>query len=422
MTLLFLTTAASLHHMSDPCDVVVAGGGLNGPALALALSAAGLRVAVVDPQPATARAAADFDGRAYALALASQRLLAALGLWPGLAPDAQPILRVEAQQARAGEAPGLLGLEFRAAEIEEGPLGYMLEDRHLYAALLEAMAARGIDHRPGLSVMGETAGDAGIVVHLSDGSTLPARLLVGADGRRSGVAERAGISRSGWDYGQTALVCAIAHERPHGGTARQVFFADGPLALLPLTGHRSSIVWSESRDHAAALSALPDDGFLDALGLRLGPGLGAIRLAGPRFSYPLNLTLADHYIAPRRALIGDAAHGVHPIAGQGLNLGLRDVASLAEVVADAARRGEDIGAADVLERYQRWRRFDSTALALGMDTVNRLFSNDNPLIRAARGIGMGLVQAVPAARRRFMRQAAGLSLDPMPRLLAGQPL
>lgn len=403
-------------------DVVIAGGGLNGPVLALALAEAGLRVAVVDPRPAKVRSEAGFDGRAYALALASQRMLEVLGLWPALAGDAQPILRVEAVQGQPGEVPGLMGLAFDAAEIEEGPLGQMVEDRHLYTVLLDSMGASGIVHVDGRAVTGETAGDGGIAAHLSDGSTLQARLLIGADGRRSGVAARAGIAHRGWDYGQTALVCAVEHERPHHGTARQVFLPGGPLAILPLKGNRSSIVWSERQDHAATIAALDDEAFMAALRPRFGETLGAITLASPRFSYPIGLSLADRYTAPRRALVGDAAHGVHPIAGQGLNLGLRDVAALAEVLIDAMRRGEDIGAASVLGRYQQWRRFDATALALGMDTVNRLFSNDNPVLRMARGLGMGAVQSVPSLRRRFMRQAAGLALDPMPRLLAGQPL
>jgi 2-octaprenyl-6-methoxyphenol hydroxylase len=236
------------------------------------------------------------------------------------------------------------------------------------------------------------------------------------------VAARAGIKRQGWDYGQTALVAAIDHDLPHHGIAQQYFMPTGPLAILPLPGNRSSVVWSETRDNAAVIAALPDDEFLSVLRPRFGDYLGAISLAGPRFSYPLSLSLAERYAAPRIALVGDAAHGVHPLAGQGLNLGLRDVAALAEVLVEAARRGEDIGAEDVLGRYQGWRRFDATSLALGMDAVNGLFGSGNPLIRSARGLGMGLVSAVPQLRRSFMRQAAGLSLEPMPRLLTGQPL
>lgn len=413
--------AVILRGMDRDFDIVVAGGGLNGPALALALADAGLSVAVVDARPADARAGDAFDGRAYALALASQRLFAALGLWPALQDQAQVIRRVQATQGQPGSGPGPFGLHFDGAEIEEGRLGYMLEDRFLYRALLAAMAGR-VTHLPGLSVEDQAPGPAGIGVTLSDGRELRARLLVGADGRQSGTAARAGIRRSGHDYGQIALVAAVDHELPHEGTAYQYFMPTGPLAILPLPGNRSSIVWSETRANARAISELPDDEFLSVLRPRFGEAHGAISLAGPRFSYPLNLTLAERYVAPRIALIGDAAHGVHPIAGQGLNLGLRDVAALAEVIVAARRRGEDIGTDLVLARYQDWRRPDATALAFGMDGVNTLFSNANPVLRAARELGMGLVDAIPPLRRGFMRQAAGLSLAPMPRLLTGQRL
>ncbi|MEI4471787.1 FAD-dependent monooxygenase [Frigidibacter sp. MR17.24] len=407
-------------------DVLIVGGGLNGPALALALAGAGLTSAVIDARPARARAEAGFDGRAYALALASVRLLGAIGIWPALAPLAQPMLAVEAADARPGETPAPFGLQFLSAEIEEGPLGQMVEDRHLYAAFLQAMAdSPAIDHHPGCTVTAQQAGAAGVTVTLADGRHLSGRMLVGADGRASGTAARAGITRTGWGYGQTALVAAIAHERPHGGTARQVFLPGGPLAILPLTGDRSSIVWSETDANAARIAALDDRAFLEVLRPRFGEALGPIALAGPRFTYPLGLTLADAYVADRLALVGDAAHGVHPIAGQGLNLGLRDVAALAETLVDAHRRGEDIGALTVLDRYQGWRRFDATTLALGMDGVNRLFATDNPLVRGARDLGMGLVQSIPALRRGFMRQAAGLSAPPgtrLPRLMDGRPL
>ncbi|KGJ11673.1 2-octaprenyl-6-methoxyphenol hydroxylase /2-octaprenyl-3-methyl-6-methoxy-1,4-benzoquinol hydroxylase [Paracoccus versutus] len=407
--------------MRTDFDILIAGGGLNGPALALALADAGLSVAVADARPADARAGDAFDGRAYALALASQRLLAALGLWPELAPNAQEIRKVEATQGAPGEGAGPFGLHFDGAELEEGRLGYMLEDRFLYRALLAAMQGR-VTHLPGLSVTGQEAEGAAIRATLSDGRSISARLLVGADGRQSGVAARAGIRRIGHDYGQIALVAAVDHELPHEGTAHQYFMPTGPLAILPLPGNRSSIVWSEAEASARAIMELPDDEFLAVLRPRFGDFLGEIRLVGPRFSYPLNLTLAERYVAPRVALVGDAAHGVHPIAGQGLNLGLRDVAVLAEVLVAARRRGEDIGADLVLARYEDWRRPDATALALGMDGVNALFSNANPLLRTAREIGMGLVDAIPPLRRGFMRQAAGLSLEPMPRLLTGRRL
>lgn len=302
-------------------------------------------------------------------------------------------------------------------------MGFMLEDRFLYAAFLEAMAAApGITLMSGETVVGQEVTAQGVAVTLASGRVVSARLLVGCDGRGSGVATRAGIKRLGWGYGQTALVTAIHHEKDHQGIAHQFFMPGGPLAILPLKGgHHSSIVWSEAEAVAEAIQALPDAEYLAALRPRFGDFLGEISLAGARFTYPLSLSLAERFVAPRVALVGDAAHGVHPIAGQGLNLGLRDVAALAEVLILAARRGEDIGAPGVLEEYQRWRRFDATALALGMDTVNRLFSNDNPILRAGRDLGMGLVNRLPGLRRGFIRQAAGLTGD-LPKLLAGKAI
>lgn len=408
--------------MTPETDILIAGGGLNGPALALALAQGGLSVTVVDSRPAPQRAEAGFDGRAYALALASKRLLMATGVWPRI-DSFQPILKIKASDGIAGQGPSPFFLGFDSAELEEGPMGYMVEDRHLYAAFLTAMHAEPrITLLSGETVVAQTPGPQGISVTLASGREISARLLVGCDGRQSGTAARAGIRRTGWGYGQTALVTAIRHEKNHEGTAHQFFMPAGPLAILPLAGgHHSSIVWSETDATARAIQALDDAAYLEVLRPRFGDFLGQIELAGARFTYPLNLTLANHFIAPRVALVGDAAHGVHPIAGQGLNLGLRDVGALAQVVVDAHRRGDDIGSPVTLEGYQQWRRFDSTTLALGMDTVNRLFSNNNPLLRLGRDLGLGVVNALPGLRRGFMRQAAGLS-DDLPRLLAGRPI
>jgi 2-octaprenyl-6-methoxyphenol hydroxylase len=404
-------------------DVLIAGGGLNGPALALALAGGGLRVAVIDARPAAARAEAGFDGRAYALAIASKRLLQAVGVWPAVAERSQPILKIKASDGHAGQGPAPFFLTFDAGEIEEGPMGFMLEDRFLYAAFLDAMAAApGITLLSGETVVAQEAGPVGVSVTLGSGRVLSGRVLVGCDGRGSGVAARAGIRRQGWGYGQTALVTAIRHARDHEGCAQQFFMPSGPLAILPLPGgHHSSIVWSETDARAAEIQALDDAAYLAALRPRFGDFLGEIALAGVRFTYPLSLSLAERFVAPRVALVGDAAHGVHPVAGQGLNLGLRDVGALAEVLVNAARRGEDIGSPVALEEYQRWRRFDSTALALGMDAVTRLFSNDNPVLRLGRDLGLGLVNALPGLRRRFIRQAAGLEGE-LPRLLQGKPV
>lgn len=403
-------------------DIVIVGGGLNGPALALALAGAGFSVNVIDARPESVLRDARFDGRAYALALASVRVLEAIGVWQRIAAHAQPILRIIASDGRAGEGAAPMVLDFDHAEIEEGPMGQMIEDRHLRRALLDATAADPrISLINGDEVVAQTITATEARVTLRSGRQLAARLLVGCDGRASPTAARAGIGRTGHDYGQTALVCAVTHERPHHGTAHQLFLPSGPLAILPLPGNRASIVWSETDARAAELARADDATFLDALRPAFGSFLGAIALAGDRAAWPLRLTLANSFIAPRLALVGDAAHGIHPIAGQGLNLGLRDIAALAEVLTDAARRGEDIASAQVLARYQQWRRFDTAAMALGTDMVNRLFSNDNPILRAARDLGMGAVTALPFLRRRFIREAAGLTGD-LPRLMQGRAL
>lgn len=408
--------------MEHDLDIAIVGGGLNGPTLALALAQIGLRVAVIDRLQKTTRAAPGFDGRSYALALTSTRMLDTLGVWDAVASHAQPMLEIKVTDGRAGEGPSPFFMHFDHAEIEEGPMGHMVEDRHLRNALSEAVAAEKnitrLDHE---NVVSQRTTGAGVVLTLESGKTLCAKLIVGADGRGSGTAERAGIKRIGWSYNQTALVCAIAHEKPHGGVAHQFFMPPGPLAILPLTENRSSIVWSEDAKSAARINALPDAAYLDVLRPRFGDFLGEISLAGARYTYPLGLSLAHSMIAPRVALVGDAAHGVHPIAGQGLNAGMRDVAALAEVIADAHRRGQDIGSTTVLDQYQLWRRFDNTALALATDSFNRLYSNDNPLLRAARDIGMAAINAFPSARRQFIREAAGLT-GTLPRLMQGTAL
>lgn len=291
-------------------------------------------------------------------------------------------------------------------------MGYMVEDRHLRAVLLEALGrAPGVTHLAGAQVVAQEVGASGASVTLADGRVIRARLIVGADGRGSGTAVRAGIGRMGWAYGQTALVCAIAHDKPHHGIAHQFFMPAGPLAILPLTGNRSSIVWSEKTGFAEQINALSDEAYLQVLRPRFGDFLGEISLAGARYAYPLSLSLADRFVAERVALVGDAAHGVHPIAGQGLNAGMRDVAALVHVLAHARQRGEDFASAQVLARYAQWRRFDTTTLAAATDIFNRVFSNDNPLLRGARDLGMHLVQSAPGLRRAFIREAAGLTGD-----------
>jgi len=408
--------------MNKDSDILIVGGGLNGPALALALADGGFSVTVVDATPADARGQEGFDGRGYALALASQRLLSAIGIWGVVAPNSQPILEIKITDGRSGEGPSPWMLHFDHAEIEEGPMGFMLEDRYLAKALQDAMNDHpNIALLTGEKVTGQAIDGPTVKVMLESGKSLQTRLVVGADGRRSGTAERAGIKRQGWGYDQTALVCAIKHELPHHGIAHQFFMPPGPLAILPLPGNRVSIVWSETDTVAKRINALNDSDYLDVLRPKFGDFLGGIELAGDRFSYPLTLSLAERFISDRVALVGDAAHGVHPIAGQGLNLGLRDVGALAEVLINARRRGEDIGAANVLDRYQQWRRWDTATLAAATDGINRLFSNDNGTLRLMRDLGLAAVNAVPGLRRKFIREAAGLTGD-LPRLMQGRQI
>jgi 2-octaprenyl-6-methoxyphenol hydroxylase len=409
------------NTMTFDTDILIAGGGLNGTSLALALASAGFDVTLVDPLPGDTRAARDFDGRGYALSIASQRVLKALGIWSALSERAQPILDIKITDGRPGEGPSPMMLAFDHAEIEEGPMGFLVQDRHLRPALLAAVDAASIRQLNERRVVSQSPGSNGVTVTLDDGSALRARILVGCDGKASGVATRAGIKRMGWQYGQTALVCAIQHEHAHEGTAHQFFMPSGPLAILPLTGNRASIVWTEKTEHAAEIQGLSDEAYLEVLRPRFGDFLGEISLVGERFSYPLGLSLAQDFIGPRVALVGDAAHSVHPIAGQGLNAGLKDVAALAEVLADASRRGEDIGRADVLTRYRQWRRFDTATLAFATDSFNRLFSNDNGILRTIRVLGLGAANALPGLRRGLIREAAGLTGD-LPRLAKGQPL
>lgn len=398
--------------MNTQFDIIIVGGGLNGATLALGMARIGLRSLIIDAQPQSAQTGGSFDGRSYAMALTSVRLMQSLGIWDALADQAQPMLDIKVFDGNLTNGPSPFYMHFNHTEIEEGPMGHMVEDRHLRPILQTAVAEEDlITYLPQTRVLDQTITDTQANVICDDGTTYHAQLIIGADGRTSQTAQRAGIKRTGWQYPQTALVCAIQHDLPHNGTAYQYFLPPGPLAILPLRGNRSSIVWSETPKQADMILSLSDDDFLDILRPRFGSFLGDILLAGKRFSYPLGISMTKTYISDRLALVGDAAHGVHPIAGQGLNAGLRDIAALCDIIEHARTRGEDFASINVLTRYQEWRRFDNQSLGLATDFFNKLFSNDNPVLRLGRTVGMGVINASPSMRRRFIREAAGLTGD-----------
>jgi 2-octaprenyl-6-methoxyphenol hydroxylase len=413
-------------------DVIISGGGLVGQTLALALEQAGVAVIVVDAAKPSETLAPAFDGRAFAIAFASYRMWRALGLGVTLDAVAQPIEQIMVTDGKLGQGarrggPSLLHLHFDGAELDSQsarsePLGLMVEARHVRLALDTAVRARSaIDVIQPMAVTAIERDAAGATATLADGRRLRAPLLVGADGRRSFVRQALGIRTIGWDYPATAIVATIAHEKPHDAVAHEFFLPNGPFAILPLKGRRSNIVWAEPRAAADVLLQMSERDFLAELRRRFGDFLGALALEGPRFGYPLSLQLAERMIDARAALAGDSAHGIHPLAGQGLNLGLKDCAALAECIADSMSVGLDPGDVSALERYQRWRRFDNVSMALGMEFFDKLFSNDFAFLRAARGLGLAAVNGAGPARRFFMRYAGGGAGD-LPKLLRGKSL
>jgi 2-octaprenyl-6-methoxyphenol hydroxylase len=410
-------------------DVIIAGAGIAGATLALALNQAGLKPVLIDPVVFDAQVAPTFDGRASAIAYAAFRQWRALGVGAALEPHAQ---RIEQILVTDSQTPGAAAhgqspffLRFDSAEIADSsdgePLGYLLENRHIRAALAQGVMDAGIEVLAPARVAKATFGPREAVVALADGRELHAPVAVGAEGRGSVIRTEAGIGAVGWDYPQTGVVATVRMTRPHEGVAHEYFLPGGPFAILPLTDNRASLVWTESRARGAALKSARPEIFHAHLMRRFGEFLGEVTVEGPVFTYPLSLQLAERFVAPRTALLGDAAHGVHPIAGQGLNLGLKGAAALAETLVEAMRLGEDIGSEVVLERYAAWRRFDTVTLSAGMDAFVRLFSNDNPVLRLARGVGMAAVNRIGPARRFFMTEAGGAMGD-LPRLLKGEAL
>jgi 2-octaprenyl-6-methoxyphenol hydroxylase len=408
----------------NDADVLIAGGGFAGLTLAVALRQAlgsSFGVAVADPALGVSHAG---DERASAIVAAARRLFETIGVWQIVADGAQPILDMVVTDSQLNDAVRPVFLTF-AGEIEPGePFAHMIENRELVDALEAKAREVGVELRAAaVKEFASPLSDEGhnICVRLSDGGEISTRLLVAADGARSTIRATAGIATHGWNYDQSAIVVNVEHERDHGGRAEEHFLPAGPFAILPLKGRRSSIVWTEQAREAERIVALPDDDFHAELEQRFKLHLGTIRVVGARRVHPLGFFVARSFIADRIALVGDAAHVIHPIAGQGLNMGLKDVAALAEVVVDAAWLGLDPGSANVLEQYQRWRRFDTMTMGLATDGLNRLFSNQSDLLRAARDVGLGMVQRMPGVKRLFIREAAGLAGE-VPKLLRGESL
>jgi 2-octaprenyl-6-methoxyphenol hydroxylase len=421
--------------MTETIDVTacVIGAGPVGATLAATLAAAGLPTAVVDRAPLPPMELPAFDGRAYAIALTSQRLLAAAGIWERLPAPPQEIRRIRVADGRPGGRPSSLKLDFDAAETGAGdqPFGWMVEARALRVALNARLPALPNLRAFAPAVAQVARHPEGAEIRLAGGPLIRARLVVGAEGRESPLRAQAGIGTTRWDYGQVGMVGAFAHERPHGATALEMFLPNGPFAQLPLAGpggfgsadlpHASAYVWSERTALARRFLAMDDARFGRELARRLGDHLGRIRPIGRRWSYPLSALWAARFTAERLALVGDAAHGIHPIAGQGLNLGFRDVAALAEAVIEAAAANQDPGGAAVLARYQARARPDAVLMLGATHALEKLFGNDVGPVRLARRLGIAAVDRIPALKRAFAERAMGMRRD-QAGLLGGQGL
>ena len=408
--------------MSKRFEVVIVGGGMAGMTLGCGLAGCGIATAVIERMDPVTTNKLDFDGRTTSIAHGSAQVLKGIGLWPLIADETEPILDIRVADGHPSRGVSPLFLHYDHTEVGDDPFGYIIENRVIRDGLsrlggqlrnLTIIAPASVEtverHADGADVM------------LEDGRVLQTSLVVGADGRNSPLRKSAGIGAREFRYDQTAIVCTVSHERAHAGVAVELFLPSGPFAMLPMTGQRTNIVWTERADLAPAFLDLDDAGFLGEVQRRFGDWLGALDLVGPRFAYPLGLMHADRYTDRRLALISEAAHTIHPIAGQGLNLGIRDVAALAEAVVDAVRLGLEPADATVLDRYEASRRIDNTTLVAVTDVLNRLFSNDVAPIRAARDLGLAGVDAIPPLKRVFMRHAMGV-LGDLPRLVRGETL
>jgi len=402
-------------------DLLIVGGGYVGLSVAVAVKQAAphLTVEVIEAAPENAWKK---DPRASAIIAAATKMLEVFGIWDRIEPEAQPITKMIVTDSRTSDPVRPVFLTFDGAVEEGRPFAHMIPNVAMVGALREVCEALGIRIRHGVRATGFRNLGPAAELALSDGSVLSTRLVVACDGVRSKLRDMAGIKTVTWDYGQSGIVTTVEHERPHEGCAEEHFLPSGPFAILPLKGNRSSLVWTERTADADRLVAADDLVFEEELERRFGHKLGPIRATGDRRAFPLGLTLARAFVAPRIALAGDAAHGIHPISGQGLNLGFKDVAALAETIVEADRLGLDIGDLTVLERYQTWRRFDTFRMGVTTDVLNRLFSNDFTPLRVMRDVGLGLVDRLPGLKSYFIREAAGSGDGGRPKLLAGETI
>ncbi|PZU83821.1 MAG: ubiquinone biosynthesis hydroxylase [Shinella sp.] len=402
-------------------DVLVVGGGYVGLAVAVAVKQAAphLAVEVIEAAPEDAWKK---DPRASAIIAAATKMLEVFGIWDRIEPEAQPITRMIVTDSKTSDPVRPVFLTFDGAVEDGRPFAHMIPNVAMVGALRDACAAAGIRIRHGVMATGFHNTGPSADLSLSDGSVVSARLVVACDGVRSKLRDMAGIKTVTWDYGQSGIVTTVEHERPHDGCAEEHFLPAGPFAILPLKGNRSSLVWTERTGDAERLVASDELVFEEELERRFGHKLGTIRATADRRAFPLGLTLAREFVVPRLALAGDAAHGIHPISGQGLNLGFKDVAALAETIVEADRLGLDIGDLNVLERYQTWRRFDTFRMGVTTDVLNRLFSNDVTPIRVLRDFGLGVVDRMPSLKSFFIREAAGTTNGGAPKLLAGEAI
>ena len=403
--------------MQKDFDIIVIGGGINGQIMSLAAAHAGFSVALIDQKKIIKSTLQEFDGRAYAIAFSSVQMMKNLKLWEKIGETAQPILNIKVSHGTIDRGPASTTLQFNNADIEESPMAQMLEDRFLRQCLnveIKKNALVKLIEQSKVTELNEFKNKKQLT--LDSKSKLQGSLIVASDGIDSPSAKAIGIRKTGWKYKQRGLVCAVEHEYSSANTAYQYFLPEGPLAILPLKNNTASIVWTESLQNASTITEMNDAEYINVLRARFGNFLGQFKLTGKRLSFPLKLSISEKYVADKFAVIGDAAHGYHPIAGQGLNAGMRDIAALVEVISSARDRGEKFSSINVLNRYQEWRRFDNQTLGFATDNLNKIFSSYDPLLATLRNLGMKMVDKSSYGKSAFMRQAAGLNGD-LPKLM-----